>query len=72
MPTTYNGSGVTRAARRCAELPRFKPYWPRARVRRFVASELGPSTTQLRYLLRRAARPSDAPIPVADSPLLAA
>jgi hypothetical protein len=69
---TYTAADVTRAARRCAELARRKPHWPRARVRRLVAGELGVSTTTLRYLLRQANGRSEACTPDADALALAA
>lgn len=72
MPSiSYTAADVTRAARRCAELARIKPHWPRARVRRTVAAELGVSTTTLRYLLRQAAARQQL-TPRADAPSLAA
>lgn len=69
---SYTAADVTRVACRCAELARIRPYWPRARVRRTVARELGVSTTTLRYLLRQADRRSEASAPDADAPALAA
>lgn len=68
---SYTAADVTRAARRCAEVARIRPYWPRARVRRVVAGELGVSTTTLRYLLRQAAAREQSR-PGADAPSLAA
>ena len=70
--STYTAADVTRAARRCAELATRKPYWPRARVRRTVAKELGLRTTTLRYLLKQAAAREQTPPPAADAPPLAA
>lgn len=51
---SYTAADVTRAARRWVEPAKHWPHWPRVRVRRLVAIELGVSTTALRYLLRRA------------------
>jgi hypothetical protein len=71
VPTIYKASDVTQAVIRCAELARIKPHWPRARVRRAVAGELGVSTTTLRYLLRQAAAREQV-TPRADASSLAA
>lgn len=68
----FNATHVQRAAQRCAETAQQHPSWPRSRVRATVARELNVSTTQLRYLLRQAARPDEAPTSDADTPALAA
>jgi hypothetical protein len=51
---------------------RRKLHWPRARVWRLIAGELGVSTTTLCYLLRQADGRNEAPAPDADALALAA
>ncbi|MFD1873885.1 hypothetical protein [Hymenobacter bucti] len=59
----FHAADVQRAAQRCAELAQERPTWPQSRVRALVAREMNLATTQLRYLLRQAAEPSEAPAP---------
>lgn len=52
---SFKASDVTMAINRTAEVASAHPSYPQARVRRTVAREMGISTVQLRYLLRKAA-----------------
>lgn len=73
LPTkvSFSIGDCTYAFTRCQEVAQTYPAWPRSRVRAQVARELKVATTQLRYLLRRAARPDEAPTLDADTPALA-
>ena len=71
MTVTYTAATMSYAARRCAELHRQRPSWPRARVRRVVAAELHVRTSTLRYLLRQAAAQAQPPPGTDPLPLVA-
>lgn len=52
---SFKASEMTAAVNGVATLAQRRPCWPQARVRSTVAREMGISTVQLRYLLRKAA-----------------
>lgn len=69
---SFSIGDCTYAFTRCQEVAQACPIWPTSRVRAQVAREMKVTTTQLRYLLRRAARPDEATEPEADALPLAA
>jgi len=52
---SFKACDVTTAVNRTTEVASAHPSYPQARVRAIVAREMGISTVQLRYLLRKAA-----------------
>jgi len=72
LKVSFSIGDCTYAFIRCQEVAQACPSWPTSRVRAQVARELKVTTTQLRYLLRRAARPDEATAPDADGLPLAA